>query len=614
MPQTRPVAHLPGQVDKATLGPFPRSYLAFHTPVRPTVRPSLFITALFLASGLRAADRPVATFTENKGQWPENVLYRTLFPGGALFVEKNAFTFSLVQGGILAHHGHDQQEPYEPMRAHAYRVTFEGASSAKGEGGNKQSYYENFFSGSDASKWGGHCEVFGEVTLHDLYPGIDLRIDGRKGLKYEFIVAAGSDPSVIRMRYEGQEKLALDQGSLVASTTAGVIVEGIPHSWVSLFDGIDNVRSTVPSSYRLQGDIVSFDVEKSTLPLTIDPDLTFASYSGSAANNFGFTATYDNDGNLYGGGIAFGFGYPVTVGVQQGSFAGGTIDIALTKFSADGVSLEWSTYLGGSLSNETPHSLVVNENDELFVLAVTGSSDFPTTPGCFDNSFNGGVDIPLAGGFVNMFGGEGYDFTAGTDIAVVHFAADAASLIGSTFVGGTNNDGLNQSPDLVHNYGDHFRGEIALDAQGDPVVASSTQSADFPTTSGVPQQGFGGGVQDAILFKLNAALTNVMFATYCGGSQDESGYGVQFSSNGEVFLTGGTSSSDLPMAGSPFDNSYGGGNDGYIMRYASNGQSLLSSTYVGTSGRVFPVNGIKPIDVLNAIRARLVERGVRRAA
>ena len=146
----------------------------------------------------------------------------------------------------------------------------------------------------------------------------------------------------------------------------------------------------------------------------------------------------------------------------------------------------------------------------MFVLAVTGSNDFPTTAGCFDNTFNGGVNIPVIGGWVNLLGGEGYGHANGTDIAIAHFSADATSLIGSTYVGGSGNDGVNNSTQLVYNYGDHFRGEIALDAAENPVVASSTQSVDMPTTAGVAQPAFGGGVQDAYLFRLNAAETTMM--------------------------------------------------------------------------------------------------------
>ncbi|HRH38069.1 MAG TPA: hypothetical protein PK760_06975, partial [Flavobacteriales bacterium] len=341
---------------------------------------ALLSILLLTTAHLLVGQRPTAMFTENKGQWPEHVLYRALFPGGALFVEKKGLTYLLVKGGMNDHHG-EADHAHEPFVAHVFKVKFEGALGGVGEGGLRQSHYENFFKGSDPASWGSHCGVFGEVWVHDVYPGIDLHFDGRSGLKYEFIVDAGVDASMIAMRYEGQDDVDLRDGRLHVRTSAGDVLEQAPRSFITFFDGIDNKRVFTKSSFRLRDDVVSFNVTAPTgTGLIIDPQLTFGSYSGSAANNFGFTATYDHDGALYGGGIAFGFGYPVTAGVQQDQFAGGDIDIGVSKWLPDGSALEWSTYIGGT-QNETPHSLVVNSNNELFVLAATGSADYPTTPG-----------------------------------------------------------------------------------------------------------------------------------------------------------------------------------------------------------------------------------------
>ena len=540
----------------------------------PPLRFVLCIALFVLASASVAMDGPVATFTENKGQWPTNVLYRTRFPGGELFVEKNRFTYVLHQGGPMQGHGHAHDEPPEPFRAHAYQVIFSGAQLAHGEGRSAQPHYENFFLGNDPASWGTGCRVFGEVVLRGLYPGVDLRIDGSKGLKYEFIVAAGVDPSIIQMRYEGQDDIAVRDERLLVRTSCGTIAEEAPKAW--------DERGIVPVSYQLNGMSVRFRLPNEHAGvLVLDPELTFGSYTGSTADNLGFTATYDNDGALYGGGIVFGGGYPATTGVLDNSFSGGNIDIGISKWSPDGNTLQWSTYIGGS-DNETPHSLVVNDNDELFVLAVTGSFDFPVTPGSFDGSFNGGTLIPVNNGFVNLLGGEGYGFANGTDIAVMRLSPDASTLLASTYVGGSGNDGLNQSTALAYNYGDHFRGEIALDAQERPVVATSTQSTNMPVAPGAPQPAYGGGDLDGFLFRLDPDLTALQLATYRGGAQGDSGYGVQFSSTGDIYLTGGTASAGLTMAGSPTQNSFGGGVDGHIARYADNGQ-LLSSTFVGTA-------------------------------
>jgi gliding motility-associated-like protein len=550
-------------------------------PILPTVRPVPTIACCLLALHLAASGPPVARFTENKGQWPAQVAYRALVPGGALFVERNALTYVLHSGGAMEQHAHDAEGPLKPAHAHAFRVYFEGAQSGIPEGHEALPYYENFFLGNDPGKWGTRCGVFGGLGLKGLYPGVDLRMDGGSGIKYDFIVAAGADPATIRLHFEGQENLTLKDGRLFVGTTAGTVIEEAPVAWQELPTG----RKGVPCRYVLQGGTITFEFPEGhdpAFPLVIDPVLTFSSFSGSTADNFGFTATYDNTGHLFGGGIVFGVGYPSTTGVLDPVFNGGTIDIGISKFSPDGSSLVWSTYIGGS-GNETPHSLVVNTNDELYLLGSTGSLDFPTSSGAYDNTFNGGNPIGSGGGafWTGMTFGYGYGHDSGTDILVAHFSADATSLIASTYVGGSGNDGVNNVLPLTHNYGDHFRGEIALSPSENPVVATSTQSADIPVSATAPQATFGGGTQDAYIFTMDPTLSTLT-ATFYGGSGEDSGYGVQFDSNGQVFVAGGTTSTNLPMSGQPLQNSNGGGLDGFALRLSPTLGQFLSSTYLGT--------------------------------
>jgi len=529
----------------------------------------LWILLLLFFAMVAQGAAPRATFTENKGQWPASVLYRVMLPHGALFVERGAFTYVLQKGGSAHHHGEAQTgHAHDPLVSHAFRVHFVGGHASSAVGGTRQGHYENFFLGNDTSKWGTGCGIFGEVVLNDVWPGIDLHIDGRTGLKYELVVAPGVDPAQAKFRYEGHDGLELKNGALVVNTKAGPLVEEPPISFQTR-------GRTVESSYHLSNQLVSFDLGSfdRTLPLTIDPTLTFASYSGSSGNNFGFTATYDASGHLYGGGIVFDVGYPTTLGVLDDSFNGGTIDVGISKWSTDGAALEWSTYLGGS-GNESPHSMVVNDNDELYVFGSTGSSNLPTTPGCVDNSFGGGPALTFIIGY-------GYDQPFGTDMFVAHLNTTATALIGCTYMGGADNDGINNAPELAHNYGDSFRGEIIVDGAGNPVIASNTSSAGLPVPGG-PQGSYGGGTQDGYCFRLDPLLATVLWSTYIGGLGADAAYGVQMDSDGELFVAGGTASSDLPMAGAPFQGSFSGTADGFIMRYGLGG-TLIGSTFLGTS-------------------------------
>ena len=138
-------------------------------------------------------------------------------------------------------------------------------------------------------------------------------------------------------------------------------------------------------------DVVSFSFPKGydkSSRLIIDPELIFSTYSGSTADNWGFTATYDDEGNLYSGGIVADTGYPVTTGVFQPDH-GGEWDVGILKYDPTGKNLLWATYLGGTFS-ETPQSIIVNSKGELIIYGTTSSPDFPMTANSFNANFLGG--------------------------------------------------------------------------------------------------------------------------------------------------------------------------------------------------------------------------------
>lgn len=517
---------------------------------------------------------PEVQFHLNKGQWPGVVLYQAKTPGGVVFVERDGFTHVLRKGGPLATHGKPGAEE-EPLRMHAYKMHFEGAQAASHGGSSKQRHYANYFLGNDEAQWASEVPIYGGVELNELYPGIGMRISGGHGLKYDWLIDAGADPALITIRFEGQDALVAEHGVLRIATTAGDVVEQRPVAWQL----VHGRQRHLDVAYVLKGDRVSYTFPNGydeRYPIVIDPVVEFCTYAGSSADNFGTTATYDEQGHLYGAGTVFNIGYPVTTGVLQPTFGGPTLsgtDMAVTKFSPDGTALIWSTYIGGS-ANEVPHSMVTNGDSELYILGTTSSSNFPVTSGCFDNSYGGGTTPPFVGSY-------GFTYT-GSDIVVVHLNLGATALIGSTFVGGSGNDGLNQTVPLLRNYGDPFRGEIIMDAQDRPLVATTTISTDMTTTADAPQP-TSGGLLDAYIFRMDPTLSTMLWATYYGGSGNDNGLGVQISSNGDVYMTGGTQSANLTMAGTPFINAAQGGVDGYIVRYDPSGAQLLSTTYLGTT-------------------------------
>ncbi|MCB9165319.1 MAG: gliding motility-associated C-terminal domain-containing protein [Flavobacteriales bacterium] len=543
-----------------------------------------WLPVLLILFSAQAKAQRSTQWLENRGQWPHSVTHRAetsqatiWLEGGAILIDR--FDAAAMEAVAHAHVGLEHAP--EQVAHHAFRMRLAGVTGpVRTEAIGVQRGAYNYILGKDPARWGRNCHAFSAVVQHDVLKGIDLRVRAlENGVKYDLICAPAADPASITFHYDGLDSVLFATDQLTLYTALGALTEHIPIAYQEK----DGLRTPVECSYLRKGDGFGFAVGTydRSMPLVIDPTLIFSTYSGSFANNFGYTATFDRDGFLYSGSSAFGQGYPTTLGAYQTTHAGGDglndgIDIALTKYDTTGTFLVWSTFLGGS-SDELPHSLIVNDNDELFVYGTTSSPNFPTTPGAFDVSFNGGPAL-------NLSNGLGANYPNGTDIIVARLSADGSDLLASTFIGGTNNDGMNTAAGLKFNYADEIRGEVLLDANDNVYVASSTASADFPTTSSTLQPTYGGGAQDGILMKFDAALTTLQWCSYLGGSQADAVYNIELNGTGGLYIAGGTRSLDLPVSANAFQQTFQGGTaDGFVAEVATDGTSVIACTYFGSS-------------------------------
>lgn len=573
------------------------------------------IWGLIFCSGFSSAHNPAnkshnITFTENKNQWPSQIIYRAQLDGGALFLEKNGFTYSFYDKEKLrklhAFNGageDSKQENLSPnIRSHAYKMTFKNSNQANvitTQPSHPSSDYTNYFIGKDPAKWASDIRSYEEVKYRNLYPGIDMEVIGQNNsVKYNFIVNPKGKTSVIAMEYEGVDGISLEEGKLKIKTSLNEIIEQRPYA----YQEIKGERITVPCEFMLKGKQVSFVFESGynqQYPLIIDPTLIFASYSGSYADNFGMTATYDSHGNLYSGGTAFDQGFPTTLGAYDTTYNGivtyGRTDVVITKYDSSGSNLIYSTYLGGLTGSEIVTSLIVNNQDEIYMYGATGSSDFPMSTNAYSKIYKGGDTLRF------MFNGTYFD--NGTDIFVAKLNSGGTGLLGSTYIGGSKNDGVNHNnlkttiyyncfpcdsiteywlDSLQYNYGDQYRGEIMLDNVGNCYIASSTRSADFPIVNGFDASL--GGQQDAIVLKFNSNLSTLLWSTYLGGDDNDAGYSLAVDDSSVVYVTGGTRSADFPTTPGVLNKNYLGGKaDGYITKINKNGSAILSSTFIGTN-------------------------------
>lgn len=547
-------------------------------------------------------------FLENKGQWPDFVLFRAESKYGKMYVEQGRILYQFVDLKEMHHAHFNEVETIPDLKQELLIARFQGSKKVTEVKKTKPSReYYNFFIGNDPGRWASKVRGYADIVLNDLYEGIDLRLNNEgDALKYDFIVAPHANPDQIRVEYPNAEKVLLTKdGGLRVKGKLGLIEEKKPYVYQVRNGRIVEISAT----YKIKDNVVTYELDEydKTIELIIDPAMIFASYSGSLSDNFGMTATYDSEGSLYSGGIVFGNGYPSSAGGydENGTFTQvnaaanqalryGITDIFLSKYSADGTTMVYSTYIGGGDDfggTEVPHSIICNDNNELYFFGTTSSDDFPMV-NPIQSTFNGGLYRYFYNNGTYFFGSDGTKASGGTDIVIGRFSADGGTLLGSTYMGGSANDGLNYNEiadengnvyhGLVVNHGDPYRGEIMLDDAGNCYVVSCTYSSDFPLVN--PVQSTYGGEMDGVIMKFSPDLSSLLLSTFWGGSGRDACYAIEFDSNTNVYVAGGTISGDLtttPGSIQPIHNN-DALPDGFVTKFDAGGSSVLSSTFIGT--------------------------------
>ncbi len=532
----------------------------------------LTFALLFIAAHGQAAPGNGSIFVQNRGQWPADVRFRADIPGGFLFLKTHSLHYVFYDTKAVADHHATGLPVSDVIRAHGVEVQLTGSQTPALEGVHPAETGITYLLGNDPAHHVSNAPTFGEVIYHEIYPGIDLRIYAfYETLKYEFTVKPGADPTPIRLNYAGADAVSLYAGKLVVNTSVTQFSEKAPYSYTSR-----NGRATdVKAAWALSGTEARFVLPNgydNSQTLTIDPELVFVTYSGSRADNWANTATYDSQGNLYSGGSVFGADFPATTGAFQVKF-GSLVDVALLKFNPDGSKLVYATFLGGE-NAELPHSLVVNAADDLVIMGTTSSPNFPVTTGAFQtrSALNPNTNAP----YVTS---TQITYLLGTDLFVAKLSADGKQLRASTFVGGVGYDGMGPLGLglKVRNYGDDLRGEVIVGPDDDVYVASTSSSSDFPVTDNSRAL----GLPDAVVFRLSADLSRLRWSTRFGGSDLDGAYSLKLSPSGALYVCGVTSSTNLPTTATAFQPKSGGSDDGFVARFDN--QQLTQLTYLGTA-------------------------------
>ncbi|MGO9267451.1 MAG: SBBP repeat-containing protein [Candidatus Binataceae bacterium] len=424
----------------------------------------------------------------------------------------------------------------------------------------------------------------------------------------------------------------------VDETSAGIAVDSSGNAYVASETDTTDFPTTLGA---YQANHASGDDSDATV-FKLNPSgtaLVYATYLGGTGEDSGEAITVDAAGEAIVVGYTCSLDFPVTAGAFQTTPNANLAEcngenMFLTKFSASGSSLIGSTYLGGSVS-DIAYAAALDPSGNVYVTGFSCSPDFPVTPGVIEPTFGGSVSDGTCDGVVAKLNPTLTALTYSTylggasDGSLSGIAVDAAGdayvagytlasgfpvtpgAFQTTFVG----NGANQAYDTIVaklnptatallygtyiSAGDDAAYAVAIDKAGDAYITGDAAESNFPVTPGAYQTVYGGagvnGVGDVFVSKLNPSGSALIYSTYIGGAEDDSGYGITVDRFGGAWVVGATDSSNFPVTRNAIQSAYAGPDisgagttffygDLFVLRLNAKGSALSFSSYLGGSG------------------------------
>lgn len=547
-------------------------------------------------------------FVENAGQWPAGARFQVWGSpaiGATTWLAEDAIWLTVLDALpttpqssaselpsplSFEERGEGPREKGEVLGLHL-KLTFLGATpNARIESFDPLPTTVSYFSGDNPSQWRPAVPVFGGVRYVDLYPGIDLVL-GQPDAFWRLEAKTGADISAVRLRVEGAGELAVDGNDLRLSTALGETSLSLPTA-----DFPYRVES--PSRDDQISALQVVPEARHTAVLANSPDddpsdLVNSTFFGGTAEERGYGIAADGLGHTYVTGNTFSTEFPNSPGVFDPSYNGGS-DAYVLSLGPEG-SLMYATFLGGASSDEG-HDIAVDSDGQAYVTGWTSSTNFPTTPGAYDTTFNGVADgfvtrlnsTGSALGYSTFVGDGGED--KGYGIAVD--GAGRAYYAGDLYHG-TDYDGaivrFNPNGSQVEYYwlfggsGEDRGHGVAVDATGQGYIVGYSYSNTLLEEPGVDS----GTTLTARAYvgRINAEGTAGDGSSWLGSSGTTTyGYGVAVDAAGRVYVTGETTASNFPTTPGAYDTTYNGGTfDAFVTRLGSDLHTFEYSTFLGGS-------------------------------
>ena len=499
-------------------------------------------------------------FVENIGQLNEAVKYHLKMKGTVVYLTPHEVVYQFMNRRKEATSEEERfslkesGKAFDEVRVENVRVKYLGVNEGvKVEGLNERKTKINYFIGDEEEKWIQGARAFSDVIYKNLYSGIDMIVSGNQDkIKYTYVVGEGADAKKIAMKHMGVEGIRINEsGELEMDLEGGHLFEEKPYC----YQIVEGQKIEVESSYAIAEDgTVKFEVGdyNKEKKLIIDPGLVYSSYLGGISIDRGYGIAVDEIGNVYVTGETLSSNFPTTSGAFDYSHnSANDAFVALLSPLGNGLyDLLYCTFLGGS-GHDRGEGIAVGANWRIYVTGSTYSSNFPTTSGAFDTTYNDVCDA-----FV---------------VKLRAYGAGSSDLLYSSFLGGG---------------GWESGFDVAVDGSGNIYIGGHSWSGDFPTTSGAYDTTFN-GEYDAFVTKLSPSgngAADLLYSTFLGGALGDSVLGIKVSTSGHTYITGSTSSSLFPTTSGAYATSFIGGTDAFIAKLSLSGggtSDLLYSTFLG---------------------------------
>jgi len=479
-------------------------------------------------------------FTENNGQWNNEIIFVGKTPFGRIGFGRESIYYELIKFHRVEEISNEVLNPEPEIERYVIKQSFKNSNLVSPEGSDLLSHLTNYFYGNDPSKWIKGAKNYSKVVYKNIYDNIDLSyFYNEDGLKYEFYLKKGAKVSDIKVAIEGADIINNDK-TLELKTSLGSISDS------GLFSFKPTSKEKIDTDFELYSEnVYGFDFNNYNIytngdevseDIVIDP-LIYSTFLGGSSSEYGYGIAVDSSGCAYVTGYTYSSDFPTTVGAWDSTY--NNIEVFVTKFNSAGTALLYSTFLGGT-SYDYGRGIAIDSSGCAYVTGYTQSTDFPTTVGAWDSTYNN------------------------IEVFVTKFNAAGTALLYSTFLGGTSSD---------YGYG------IAVDSSGCAYVTGYTSSSNFPTTVGAWDTIYNN--TDVFVTKFDLT-TSLSYSTFLGGSSSEYCYGIAVDSSGCAYVTGYTYSSDFPTTVGAWDTTYYNG-DVFVTKFNSAGTALLYSTYLGGS-------------------------------